>query len=75
MKITRTTDITDMPDIVTFDELLTWEGYANFVDNGFAYQVLFINGVFYTGRFGDETMRKCSPMAKLDYCFIRDPNP
>jgi len=66
MEITYSTEYHEMPTEATFDELLTWEGYKNYADHGVTFQILFVNGVFYTGHIGDEMMKKCGPLAVCD---------
>jgi len=59
-----------MPYTATFDELLSWGGYANYVQSRHSWQYLFVNGVFYTGRRGEEVGRKCGPSAILDKALL-----
>lgn len=64
-----TTRWEDLPNEMSFDELITHPLYNNFAEMGRTWQVLLKNGVFYTGT--GETGQKCTPDAMLDKVFIR----
>jgi len=66
MNVQVTTQWRDMPQLASFDELLTWGGFKNYVDNGHCFQILFINGVFYSGNLASASMTKCPPESILD---------
>lgn len=66
MEVTYFTEYHEMPSEATFDELLSWSGFANYAEMGVTFQILFVNGVYYTGHEGDETMKKCGRLAVCD---------
>jgi len=61
----------DLPDTMSFDDLIAHPLYARYVDNGFIWQVLLSNGAFYTMDSEDRELGcKCQPAACLDRIFI-----
>jgi len=68
--ITFTTDWATMPPTATFDELLTWKGIAGYVDNGYSYSVIFLNGVVYYGTIDQTTARRCDASERIDPVFL-----
>jgi len=65
-------DWADMPDTMSFDELIAHSLFANFVQRGLAWQILLRNGVFYTSDPKDKELgRKCGPLDCVDRIFIR----
>ena len=61
----------DLPNTMSFDDLIAHPLYAQYVDNGFSWRILLSNGTFYGMDSEDHELgRKCEPAASLDRIYI-----
>ena len=64
-------DWSEMPDRVSFDELLRAPGFYNYVERYGRWRVILRNGVFYRqSRSDPEVGNKCEPDEMLDKCTL-----
>lgn len=62
-----TQDHNEMPKTLTFDELISSEGYHDYVERHGLWHVILNNGCFYTqDRDNPEIGRLCKPIEMLD---------
>jgi hypothetical protein len=64
-----TTDYFDMPESAHFDELITAEGFNDYVERHGLWKVIFNNGVYYTQDWQNDDAEvgiKCGVLQVLD---------